>query len=84
MHLGAGMLISLVFSALFSPLWGFVAAGVAGVAKEGSDYYLNKRDEAAGKEDEHDVDPWDYVYTQLGGGVTSLIIYALNTFHVFK
>lgn len=44
-----------------------VGAAIAGAAKEGIDWYLNRRARAAGMLPPHTVDPYDFLATLCGG-----------------
>ena len=82
LHFGAGVIAGLVgyiaSRMLHPPGVPFVAvalAVLAGIAKEGFDYWRNLQAAKAGiQTPPHDVDLWDAVSTGLGGLVVALVV----------
>lgn len=67
--LTAAVLTAVGFGAVhMAPLVALAAAAIAGAAKEGSDWWQNRK---AGAE-VHGVDPYDFVATAAGGLVVAL------------
>lgn len=77
LHLLAGASIALLIGFFFGAIYGFIAAVIAGAAKEWLyDYYMNKYNEKKGLPDSHDVDPKDFMWTCIGGLCGAVIILA--------
>lgn len=67
LHLIAGLIISYVFSKLFTHAWvGLIAAFVVGVAKELADKYIRH----------HDFGKTDLAFTVVGGLIGMLMYFA--------
>jgi hypothetical protein len=75
-HAGAGAVIAAaVILFTKTPAFGFLAATIAGVAKEQWDRYQIIRSLKDGKTPQHAVDPKDIVWTMVGGALGVLLLH---------
>lgn len=72
LHLAAGAIISLIVGFLSGPIYGWLAAALAGAGKEGYDYLINLYRIHKNLPPLHDVDGYDFGFTCLGGLIGGL------------